>query len=194
VSAAEVEERRRGGRPRDPLLDTTILDATLALFAEEGYAGVSIEQVASRAGVGKASIYRRYANKAELVVDAVRLGACVQDELPDTGDLRADLVAMMAPLVERLQAKDRVLMTFAVERVVNPELSAEFQRSVIGRKRQHIRRLVEAAVARGDLPPGIDVELASEVVPAMVWHHALNGLPIGDDLVERVVDLVLPRR
>ena len=170
-----------------------ILDAAEKLFAEEGYAGVSIEQVAARAGVGKASIYRRYANKAELVVDAVRRGACVVDDLPDTGDLRADLVAMMAPLVERLRSRDPVLMRFAVERVVSPELDAEFRRSVIGRKRQHVRSLVQAAIARGELPAETDVELVGEVVPAPMWHHALNDLPMPHDLLDRAVDLILPR-
>jgi AcrR family transcriptional regulator len=194
-SAAELDldGPRRAGRPRDPALDEVILEAALALFAQEGYAGVTIEQVAARAGVGKASIYRRYANKAELVVDAVRCGVGIEDLYPDTGDLRADLVAMMAPLVQRLRRRDRVLMTFAVERVVNPELAAEFQRSVIGMKRQHLRRLVEGAVHRGDLPESTDVELVSEVVPALIWHHALNDLPVTDDLVERAVDLFLPR-
>jgi AcrR family transcriptional regulator len=190
--ALGLGEPRRGGRPRDPALDGVILDAALAVFADEGYAGVTIEAVAARAGVGKASIYRRYANKAELIVDAVRCGVGVEDLYPDTGDLRADLVAMMAPLVARLRRRDRVLLTFAVERVLNPELDAEFQRSVIGMKRLHIHRLVEAAVARGDLPAGTDLDLVSEVVPALIWHHALNDLPVSDDLVERAVDLFLP--
>src|SRR4051794_12263274 len=85
VAAGDVP--LRGGRPRDPACDAAILRAAVEVFVECGYAGVSMEGVAARAGVGKATIYRRYASKAQLVVDAVRCGLSVDDHLPDTGDL-----------------------------------------------------------------------------------------------------------
>jgi AcrR family transcriptional regulator len=189
-----TEEAPRPGRRRDPALDKAILAATLDSFAEDGYAGVSIEGVAARAGVGKATIYRRFPSKAELVVEAMRVGACLTDHLPDTGDLRADLVAMMRVMVERLRSADgQVLLTFAAERIRHPELSAEFQRSVIGAKRAHMRDLIAGAVERGDLPADTDVQLVAECGPAIIWHHALNGLPLTDDLPTRIVDLILPR-
>ena len=190
---AVVEDAPRPGRPRDPAVDKAILAATLEAFAEDGYAGVSIEGVAARAGVGKAAIYRRFPSKAELVVEAMRIGACINDELPDTGDLRADLVAMMRVMVERLRGPDgHVLLTFAAERVRNPELGAEFQRSVIGAKRAHIRSLIAAAIERGELPANTDVDITAEAGPALVWHHALNNLPLDDDLPTRIVAMVLP--
>ena len=75
-------------------------------------------------GVGKATIYRRYSSKAELVVEAVRCGAQLDDWLPDTGDLRADLTSMMQPLLDRLRGDDaKLLTTFAVERLRDPELA-----------------------------------------------------------------------
>ena len=190
-----TEEAPRPGRRRDPAVDKAILTATLDTFAEEGYAGVSIEGVAARAGVGKASIYRRFPSKAELVVEAMRVGACLTDHLPDTGDLRADLEAMLRVMVDRLGGPDgSVLLAFAAERIRHPELSAEFQRSVIGAKRAHMQSLVTAAVDRGDLPADTDVQLVAEAGPAFVWHHALNGLPLTDDLPNRIVALVLPHR
>jgi len=187
------ELRPRAGRPRDPACDAAILRATLEAFAEEGYAGVSMEGVAARAGVGKATVYRRYASKAHLVVEAVRCGAQIDDHLPDTGDLRADLLNMMRPLFERLRGDDaQLLATFAVERVRHADLAEEFDRSVVGRKREHLRHLVTAARARGDLPPDADVDLIAEAFPAYLWHHALNGLPLTDDLLERILALVVP--
>ena len=60
------------------------------------------------------------------------------------------------------------------------------------RVRQHLRHLVRAAVARGELPAGTDVELVAEMVPAVIWHHALYSLPMGEDLVDRVLSVVLP--
>jgi AcrR family transcriptional regulator len=149
--------------------------------------------VAARAGVAKATVYRRYADKAELLVEAVRCGAAMDDHLPDTGDLRADLLAMMQPLADRLRSAEGKLLTmFAIEGFRNPELAEEFNRSVIGKKREHVRRLVRSAMARGELPADADVDLIAEAAPAFLWHHALYGLPIGADLTERILDVVLP--
>jgi AcrR family transcriptional regulator len=194
MSIREEDVRSRPGRPRDPACDAAILQATLDVFAEEGYAGVNIDGVAARAGVGKATIYRRYSSKAELVVEAVRCGAHVDDWLPDTGDLRADLTSMMQPLIDRLRGDDaQLLTTFALERLRNPELNEQFDRLVIGKKREHLRHLVASAIARGDLRADVDVDLIAEAAPALIWHHALYGLPLDDNLLERILDTVLPK-
>ncbi len=189
---SDADVRPRGGRPRDPACDEAILRSTREVFAEDGYAGVTVEGIAARAGVGKATIYRRYSTKAHLVVEAIRDAAVVEDHLPDTGDLRADLITMMEPLADHLRGEHaKLLTTFAMERVRNPELAEEFNRSVIGKKREHMRRLVEAAVQRGELRADADVELIAESLPAFLWHHAVYNVPITHDLLERVLDLAL---
>jgi AcrR family transcriptional regulator len=188
----EAEVRPRAGRPRDPACDEAILRATREAFTESGYAGVSVEGIAARAGVGKATIYRRYSTKAHLVVEAIRDGAIVEDHLPDTGNLRADLITMMKPLADHLRGDNaKLLTTFAMERMRHPDLAEEFNRSVIGQKREHMRRLVEAAVERGELRPDADVELVAESLPAFLWHHAVYNLEITADLLDRVLDLAL---
>jgi AcrR family transcriptional regulator len=193
VSAVNDDVRPRPGRRRDPACDEAILRATVDAFVDEGYAGVSIEGVAARAGVGKATIYRRFASKAELVAEAVRATACIDDNLVDTGDLRADLISMLSPMVERLRGPDgKLLLTFAAERVGNPDLAAAFERSVIGAKRVHVRKLLDEAVERGELAADADLELIAESGPAIIWHHALYGLPLDDDLPSRILDLALP--
>jgi hypothetical protein len=95
-------------------------------------------------------------------------------------------------LVERLRTDGGVLLRFAAERLRHPELAAEFDRSVVGAKRAHVHRLVTAAVARGELPAGTDVELVAELGPALIWHRALHGWPLPADLVARVLDIILP--
>ena len=186
-------DRPRAGRPRDPSRDAAIFAATLALLVEDGYAGVSIEGVAARACVGKATIYRRYQSKAELVVEALRFGAGLTDHLPDTGDVRADLGAMLARLVDKLRSDaGPALLAFAAERVRHPDLAAEFERSVVGAKRAHVRRLISGAIKRGELPRDVDVDLVAEAGPALIWHHAQNRLPLTDDLAARIVETVLP--
>lgn len=191
MSPEELAEVR-AGRPRDPAVDEAILDAAAALFVDLGYAGVSIEGVAARAGVGKATIYRRYADKAELIVHAVRHCAHINNDLPDTGDLRADLRAMLGALFEGLRGQDgALLLAFAAERIRNPELAESFMRNVVGGKREHMKRLFESAAARGELPPGADLELLAEAGPAILWHHALHRLGFPADLPDRIIDLML---
>jgi AcrR family transcriptional regulator len=194
ATPAAIDGPCRPGRPRDPALDDAILDAAMALFAEGGYRGVTIEGVAARAGVGKASIYRRYDTRAELVVEAIRTRMCLIHDLADTGDLRADLLALLRPLVDRLRTPEGpVLTALMAERFREPELAAEFERSVVGRKREHVRRIIDAAIERGELPADTDVELLAEAPAAIVWHHALNNLPIEEGFAARVVDYVLGR-
>jgi AcrR family transcriptional regulator len=193
VEADEPGERQRPGRHRDPSLDEAILAATLAMFTEQGFAGVSIEGVAARAGVAKATIYRRFPTKVALLVEAIKEGACLTDYLPDTGDVRSDLANMLTKLMDILRSDlGPVLAAFAAERIRYPLLDEEFKRSVIGAKRAHIRYLVAAAIERGDLPGGVDVDVVAEAGPALLLHHALNGLPISDDLPRRIIDVVLP--
>jgi AcrR family transcriptional regulator len=169
------------------------LRAAVDAFERDGYPAMSIEGVAALAGVGKASIYRRYPSKAALVADAVRQAAHIDDSLPDTGDVRADLAAMLRPLFDRLRGPEGpLLVRFATERVRNPDLAEAFERAVIGRKRDHIRRLLDGAIRRGDLHADADVALIAETGPALLWHHALHELPLDDTLVDRIIDLVLP--
>jgi AcrR family transcriptional regulator len=192
VTPIEIPCAGRPGRPRDPALDDAILDAAMALFAEGGYGGVTIEGVAARACVGKATVYRRYASRAELVVEAIRSRMNLIHELVDTGDLRADLLALVEPLVDRLRGQDGpVLVALMTERMREPELAAAYERSVVGCKREHVRGLIHAAIERGELPPDTDVELLAETPAAIIWHHALNGLALEGDFGARVVDHAL---
>src|ERR1700736_6785229 len=91
--------RPRPGRRRSAAADQAILAAALDALVEEGYAGMSMEGIACRARVGKATVYRRWHNKAELVVEALRGHVCHHIPLVDTGDVRADLTAMFEDLV-----------------------------------------------------------------------------------------------
>jgi Tetracyclin repressor-like, C-terminal domain len=80
----------------------------------------------------------------------------------------------MRPLADRLRGDDRTLLTtFAVERVRNPDLAEQFDRSVIGKKREHPRELIASAIERGNLPPGSDIDLIAEAPAAFLWHHTL---------------------
>ena len=94
--AKQGNETPRAGRPRDPLVDRAILQATLRVLTDQGYAGTSIERVAAEAGVGKTAIYRRYASKAELTAAALASQRDAWGPPPDTGSARNDMIEMLA--------------------------------------------------------------------------------------------------
>jgi AcrR family transcriptional regulator len=187
-------DRPRPGRRRSTEADHAILGAALDALVEEGYAGMSMEGIASRAGVGKATVYRRWHTKAELVVEALRGHICHEIPLVDTGDVRADLTVMLQALGASLAGVDGPLMVaFTTEKIRHPELRAEFDRVFITDRRAHVRRLVERAVETGDLPADTDVELVCDVGFAILWHRlSVRREDPTADLAERIVRQFLP--
>src|SRR3954471_3985654 len=192
--AAASGAPRRAGRPRSEERHQAILDAALAALVEEGYDHMSIERVAARAGAGKATVYRRWPNKAELVVEAVAQHGAAEVALNDTGDLRADMRTFLRGLARKFNGIDGALMTaFVVERMRHPELQAEFDRMFTSSKRDHLRRLVSAAIARGDLPADTDVDLVADIGPALLWQQfTTRPGGVSQKLVDRILDQFFP--
>jgi AcrR family transcriptional regulator len=179
------------GRPRDVGRDLAILDATLKLLVEVGYDQLSIESVAVEAGVGKPTVYRRYAGKAELVAAAVEHRAASVPPATRTGDLRQALLQTVGWLAEQIAEQEIGLLgaLFTGMRS-DPDLAAEMRR---------IRRRDEAAMTehpfggvRGEkLIPGA-AGLFAEIVPALVVHRLVFvGEPSDQGFVEHIVDDIL---
>lgn len=169
-----------------------IMRATLDLLAEEGFAGLTVDAVAARAGVGKATIYRHWGSRAKLVYAAA---ACFQAEEPDpdTGTLHGDLTAMLNGLVRFLGDSDagRVLPSLVDAAERDPEL-AELREEHIRARRARAVRVFERAVARGELPDGTDVERAVDLFAAVPFYRRLMSRnPMGQADVEPHVELVL---
>src|SRR5579859_7198686 len=99
----------RRGRPRNPTVDAAILTATLGLLIERGYARLTMEQVAARAGVGKASLYLRWPSKVALVAEAIQQRSGVPPEVPDMGSLREDMLVFLRALLRSHSAGSRAL-------------------------------------------------------------------------------------
>src|SRR6266851_5959752 len=102
-------ERSRRGRPRDPAVDEAVLTAAVDLLAEVGYARLTMDQVAARAGVGKASVYLRWPNKVALVAQAIQQRSAVVPEIPDNGSVREDMLAFLRGLLRGKSAGARAL-------------------------------------------------------------------------------------
>lgn len=151
------------GRPRSGEAHKAILEATLELLAEVGYSALTVEGVAGRAGVGKATIYRRWPSKGPLVVEA--FGQLPAFEDVDTGDLSQDLKAMLKAYIHAFHstALSAILPSLAGERLHDSELAKVFEPVSMGRRAPLLRAL-ERAVARGEIPEQTDLELAADMV------------------------------
>lgn len=193
MTLAQPSVPRRAGRPRSEEADRAILDAALDALVQEGYAGMSIEGIAAAAGVGKATIYRRWSGKAEILVEALRQRACFDVPLVDTGDLHADLLTILRAVhTNMLGVAGPLMAAFAAEKFRYPELREEFDRVFVAERRAHLRGLVSAAVDRGDLPADTDVELLAEAGPALLWHALTVRHDTGDPtLPDRIVRQLL---
>jgi AcrR family transcriptional regulator len=172
-----TDEPAKLGRKRDHTRDVDILDAALEVLAETGYDGMTIDMVAARAKAGKATLYRRWSSKAELVIDAVvcmKQGSLDPDNLPDTGTLRGDLIAMIrTPTVQEGERRLQIMAGIASMISRSPELAEAARQAIIEPRLAVNRILMERARGRGEIAADIDIELAATIAPAMVAYRVL---------------------
>jgi AcrR family transcriptional regulator len=181
------------GRPREIRADRAIVTAALELMAERGVHEVRMDDVADRAGVGKATIYRRYRSKDALVTDAVAT-LVGEIEIPDTGSTRSDLLVLMRQAVELYSGSlaARLMPTVINEMRRNPELASAVRDEFLAGRRAALRAVLERGVRRGDLRRGLDLELALDVLGGAVFYRLLiTGGPIDEPLAQGVVGLIL---
>jgi AcrR family transcriptional regulator len=188
-----VTPSRPTGRPRDERADQAILAAALELMAEQGVRDLRVDDVARRAGVGKATIYRRYRSKEELVTSTVAQ-LVSEISLPDTGSTRGDLQALMRNAVRvysgSLEAGVMPGLVDAMSRDAN--LAKTVREGFLAGRRAALRSVLERGVARGDLSPDLDFELALDVLGGPLFYRLLvTGGPIDEPLAEGVAELIL---
>jgi AcrR family transcriptional regulator len=175
--------------------EAAILAATRELLAENGVHHLTVEGVAARAGVAKTTIYRRWRSKDELAL-AVLLDMVEQIvEVPDLGDIRAELIALLDTAVQILGTTlmGRVMQGLASDLATEPALGRSFRERVVGYRVSEVRRLLDRAAERGELRPGLDVDLVHELLFGPVYYRLLlSGGRLDDDLAEQIVDAVLP--
>lgn len=185
------ENGQAAGRPRSGEAHQAILDATLALLAEVGFSALTVEGVAQRAGVGKATIYRRWPSKLPLVVEAFGQLPALEDV--DTGSLVGDLKLMLRSYLQLFRATPlaAVLPSLAGERAHDPELSKLLE-PILRERRQPLRRALERAVARGEIPPDLDLDLAADlVVGPIAVRLFFSGAKLKPEIVDPIVELAL---
>jgi hypothetical protein len=184
------------GRKRDHTRDPEILEAALAVLAETGYDGMTIDMVAARAKAGKATLYRRWPSKAELVLDAVaclKMGDVDPAHLPDTGTLRGDLVAMIKPhSIEDGERKLQIMAGLMSMLSRSPELMDTATSAIVDPRVAANRILMRRAIERGEIPADCDLETLSLVTPSMAAFRVLVlKKPVDKEFLVSLIDGVL---
>lgn len=168
--------------------------AALAELAEVGYGSLRMEAVARRAGVGKAALYRRWSSKLELVQEVLRSAAVPPAELPDRGSLRADIAGFLEEARELLGRPEaaRLLSDLTAEALRTPPLADLLDEAIGTPRRDRAEGLIARAVARGEVRPGIDVELALDLVPAPLhWRLVMRRRPLGDGELVQLTEAIV---
>ncbi|MGD9996695.1 MAG: TetR/AcrR family transcriptional regulator [Ilumatobacteraceae bacterium] len=192
VADPEAEPTVRRGRPRDESCTSAILSATIDLVAEVGIAGLTVGAVSARAGVGKATIYRRWSSKEALMLDAW-MSFSPTMLVPDTGSLRSDLQALFVGIDRPLNdpTLQRVFPQMIAAAKINPEVR-EAYRTFVAERRRPVRTVLERAVERGELPPDTDLQLVGDMLIApMIYRWLVTDGPVDDEFAARVIDTVL---
>jgi AcrR family transcriptional regulator len=187
-------DHRRSPRRRGEVLERAIYEATIAELSEVGYLNLSMERVAQRARTGNASLYRRWPTRAELVVEAIRHAAPDPVDLPDTGSVREDMLALLHRLCARQGGPaGEVMRGVIAESLGNPRVMAARARLAEARTEQFFTILRRGA-ARGEIRGEAVTPLRASVAPALVMHHfLLHGAPATDRLLTGIVDeIVMP--
>jgi AcrR family transcriptional regulator len=183
----------RRGRPRSHQAHRAILDATRDLIVESGFAQLRLEHVAARAGVGKATIYRRWGSKEALALELLLELASPYLAVEDTGDTRGELLAAVGNAVRALTetAFGPVIRALLSQIAVNPSLGDPFRAQVVQVRRDEVARVIARGIERGDLRADADVDIATELLVGPVYFRLMFGGELTGGLAEQVVDAFL---
>jgi AcrR family transcriptional regulator len=184
---------RAGGRPMDPARNAAILAAALEGLAERGYDRLTMDDIAARAHAGKDTLYRRWASKAELVVDAMAAhrAAVAPAEVPDTGSLTGDFQVMAATVPRFSESGLRIFAGLMTAASRDPELATAMDAQLLSVPRHALRQVLERAADRGEIPPGRNLGLAPDVVIGLNLLRVITGHTVDRTFMHRVLNEVL---
>ena len=189
---AEAPQR---GRPRSERARTAILEAASELLLARGLSAVSMDAVAERAGVSKATIYRWWPTKETLALDALYTEwAAARPHPRDTGSLRGDLLSLLRPWARLAGSRPygRVVAALLTEAQTDPVFAAEYRERFVEPRRQQARDIFRRAIERGEIPADPRVEVALDLLYGPLYHRLLHGhAPLNDRFVREVIDMVL---
>jgi AcrR family transcriptional regulator len=188
AAVAGANQRRRNARSH-----AAIVDATNQLLIEVGYGQLTIEGVAARAGVGKATVYRWWPSKAALAIEAMSRGLDGRSPA-ETGDLRQDLLAAVRRAIHLLarSPEGAIIPALAADMMRDQALAKQFREQILLPRRSVVTGIVRRAVDRGELPANLDIGLLMDVYAGAVFYRVVvSGAPVNEHLAEQLVGLLL---
>jgi AcrR family transcriptional regulator len=192
VTASEPAPQR--GRPRSEKASQAILEAAADLLLENGLTAVSMDAVAARAGVSKATIYRWWPTKETLALDALYHEWAAVPSPRDTGSLRGDLLSLLRPWV-RLAGRrpyGRAIAALITEAQTDPEFAREYRARFVEPRRDLARTIFRRAIERGEIPASTKTEVVLDLLYGPVYHRLLHGhAPLNDRFIRDVIDTTL---
>jgi AcrR family transcriptional regulator len=189
-----ADDAPRRGRPRSEKARLAILEAAAELLLERGLSAVSMDAVAERAGVSKATIYRWWRTKETLALDALYNEWATAPPTRSTGSLRGDLLALLRPWIRLASSRPygRVISALLTEARTDPEFAAIYQSRFVEPRREQGRAVFRRAIERGEIPENTKIEVALDLLYGPLYHRLLHGhAPLNDRFVRDVVDTAL---
>jgi AcrR family transcriptional regulator len=190
------EETRPRGRPRSEAAQTAILSAAMALLLDQGLHAMSMDDVAEQAGVSKATIYRWWASKELLALDALATewATPASTKQRDTGSLRGDLLAHLRPWIRQVNDKPygRVIAGLVAQAQTDPDFATLYRENFVQPRRDAMRPVLLRAIARGEIAPDTDLEVSLDLLYGPLYHRLLHRhAPLTDRFTQQVVDAVI---
>jgi AcrR family transcriptional regulator len=188
--AENYPEPRPPGRPRSERARRAILQAANELLEGEGFAAVTMEAIAERAGVSKATVYRWWPNRAAVVMDGFLSTVSSQVPFPHTGHAREDIRLHMRRLTEAFGGKiGRTVAALIAEGQADPELAEALRSRWLSVRRAEVREILELGIERGELREGLDPEVAVDVLYGPIYYRMLVGhAPLDEDFADALAD------
>jgi AcrR family transcriptional regulator len=190
TQASETNSWNARGRPRDPGIDHAVVLATQIQLAASGYHRMSIDTIAAAAGTTKATIYKRWASKADLATAAV--SALIEDEAPpNTGSAWGDLVSYLETFRNRIEHNRGmgIIGALLAEQTHTPELLDLFRERVLRPRRALIRRVLERARDRGEIKEDADLDIAVSMLIGSYYAEYITGRDISDGWIEQMITI-----
>jgi AcrR family transcriptional regulator len=191
-----AEVTRRPGRPRSERAKQATLTAAIELLLDRGLRAMSMEEVAERAGVSKATIYRWWDSKEMLALDALssEWALPTRDAKRDTGSLRGDLLAQLRPWRRQLNEKPygRVIAGLVAQAQTDPEFAELYRGHFVQPRRDATRPLLLRAIDRGEIAADTDLDVTLDLLYGPIYHRLLHGhAPLTDRFIQQVIDAVI---
>jgi AcrR family transcriptional regulator len=191
-AADDYPRSRSPGRPRSERARRAILQAANELLESEGFASVTVEAIAERAGVSKATVYRWWPNKAAVVMDGFLSTVSSEVPFPHTDFAQEDIRLHMRRLVKALGGKmGRTVAALIAEGQADPELTEALHSRWLSVRRAEVKEILEQGMARGELREGLDLEVAADSLYGPIYYRLLvSHAPLEEDFADTLADHV----